>query len=171
MFVGDAGTTEASRPSRRVGAEYTLQARLSSWLTLDLDAAYTHAHFREDDPEAPGRGIPGASEGVVGAGLSFNNVAGGWFGGVNVRYFGPRPLIEDSARTKSSTPVSGRVGYRFAGGFSARLDGYNLLDQQSSQIDYFYPSRLPKEAPDGVGDIHFHPLEPRSFRLSLTKQW
>ena len=28
VFVGDAGTTEASRPSRRLGAEYILHAKL-----------------------------------------------------------------------------------------------------------------------------------------------
>ena len=92
---------------------------------------------------------------------------------MNVRYFGPRPLIEDnSVRSKSSTPVSGRLGYRFADGFIVRLDGYNLLDQTSSQIDYYYASRLPTDTdPAGTDDIHFHHLEPRSFRLSLTKQW
>jgi hypothetical protein len=171
VFVGDAGTTEASLPSRRIGAEYTLQARLASWMALDLDAAYTRARFRDEDPGAPGRRIPGAIEGVVGAGLSFDNLDG-WFGGVNVRYFGARPLIEDnSVRSKSSSPVSGRIGYRFADGFIVRLDGFNLLDQTSSQIDYYYASRLPGENPDGADDIHFHPLEPRSFRLSLTKHW
>jgi len=41
VFVGDAGTTEASRPSRRLGDEYTLHAKLLPWLTLDLGAAYT----------------------------------------------------------------------------------------------------------------------------------
>ena len=149
VFVGDAGTTEASRPSRRIGAEYTLQARLSPWLTLDLDAAYTQARFTQDDAGTPGRRIPGAIEGVVGAGLIFDNL-GGWFGGVHVRCFGPRPLIEDnSVRSKSSSPVSGRLGYRFADGFTARLDGYNLLDQTSSQIDYYYASRLPADARPG----------------------
>ncbi|WP_439544222.1 TonB-dependent receptor [Hyphomicrobium sp.] len=170
VFVGDAGTTEASRPSRRIGAEYTLQARIAPWLSLDLDAAYTHARFLEDDPGAPGRRIPGAIEGVVGAGLTFDNL-GGWFGGLTVRYFGARPLIEDnSVRSGSSTPVSGRIGYRFDDGLIARLDGYNLFDETASQIDYYYASQLASEA-GPVDDIHFHPLEPRSFRLSLTKQW
>jgi TonB dependent receptor len=41
VFVGDAGTTEASRPSRRVGAEYTLRSKLTRWLSLDFDAAYS----------------------------------------------------------------------------------------------------------------------------------
>ncbi|MGE3065584.1 MAG: TonB-dependent receptor [Hyphomicrobiaceae bacterium] len=171
VFVGDAGTTEASRPSRRLGLEYTLRAALSSWLTFELDAAYTRARFLTDDPSAPGRFIPGATEGVVAAGLSFDNVLGGWFGGLRVRYFGPRPLIEDnSTRSKSSTPVSARLGYRFADGLSLRLDAFNLFDQKASQIDYFYASRLPGE-PGAVDDIHFHPLEPRSVRVSLTKRW
>jgi hypothetical protein len=171
VFVGDAGTTEASRPSRRVGAEYTLHAKLLPWLTLDLDAAYTQARFLADDPAAPGRRIPGAIEGVVSAGLSFDNLWGGCFGGAKVRYFGPRPLIEDnSVRSKASYPVSARLGYKFEDGLIVRVDGFNLLNQEASQIDYFYGSRLASE-PGEVEDIHFHPLEPRSFRLSLTKQW
>ncbi|MBA2126950.1 hypothetical protein DLM45_12070 [Hyphomicrobium methylovorum] len=171
VFVGDAGTTEASRPSRRIGAEYSLDVKLLPWLTLDLDAAYTRARFRVDDPGAPGKRIPGAIEGVVSAGLSFDNLDG-WFGSVNVRYFGPRPLVEDnSVRSQSSTPVSARVGYRFDDGLIVRLDAFNLFDETSSQIDYYYASRLPGEGADGVEDIHFHPLEPRSLRLSVTKQW
>lgn len=173
VFVGDAGTTEASRPSRRIGAEYTLEAKLLPWLTFDLDAAYTHARFTTDDLAAPGHHIPGAIEGVIGVELSFENVAGGWFGGVHVRYFGPRPLIEDnSVRSTPSTPVSARIGYKLAEGFTVKLDAFNLLDEKSSQIDYYYTSRLPYDAsPDGVEDIHFHPLEPRSFRASLTTRW
>ncbi|KAB2937246.1 TonB-dependent receptor [Hyphomicrobium sp.] len=172
VFVGDAGTTEASRPSRRIGLEYTLRSKLLPWLTLDLDAAYTRARFLEDDPGAPGRYIPGATEGVVSASLSFENLMGGWFGGVRVRYFGPRPLIEDnSVRSNASMPVSARLGYKFDDGLIVRVDGFNLLDQKASQIDYYYASRLMGEAAAGVNDSHFHPLEPRSFRLSLTKQF
>lgn len=35
-------------------------------------------------------------------------------------------------------------------------------------IDYDYASRLPGEAADGVNDRHFHPVEPRSARLTLS---
>jgi hypothetical protein len=171
VFVGDAGTTEASRPSRRIGAEYTLRSKLTHWLSLDLDAAYTRARFLEDDPAAPGRYIPGATEGVVSAALNFDDVWGGWFGGLRVRYFGPRPLIEDnSVRSRQSVPVSGRLGYKFDDGLIVRVDGFNLLNEKSDQIDYFYASRLPGE-PAEVDDIHFHPLEPRSFRLSVRKEF
>ena len=55
-------------------------------------------------------------------------------------------------------------------GFTARLDVLNLLRSRGSQVDYFYESRLRSEiAGGGVGDIHFHPLEPRSVRLTVTK--
>ncbi len=69
VFVGDAGTTEASRPSRRVGAEYTLQARLTPWLTLDFDAAYTQRALHDRRPRRARPPHSGAIEGVVGAGL------------------------------------------------------------------------------------------------------
>jgi outer membrane receptor protein involved in Fe transport len=83
----------------------------------------------------------------------------------------PRPLIEDnSVRSKASYPVSARLGYKFEDGLIVRVDGFNLLNREASQFDYFYGSRLASE-PGEVEDIHFHPLEPRSFRLSLTKQW
>jgi hypothetical protein len=73
-------------------------------------------------------------------------------------------------RSKASYPVSARLGYKFEDGLIVRVDGFNLLNQEASQIDYFYGSRLASELGE-VEDIHFHPLEPRSFRLSLTKQW
>ena len=96
---------------------------------------------------------------------------GGWFGGVRVRYFGPRPLIEDnSVRSGPSAPVSARLGYKFDDGLIVRVDGFNLLNQQSHQIDYYYASRLAAE-PAEVDDIHFHPLEPRSFRLTVRKEF
>ena len=67
--------------------------------------------------------------------------------------------------------MSARVGYKFGDGLIVRLDGFNLLDQDASQIDYYYASHLADEPAAGFDDVHFHPLEPRSFRLSLTKQW
>jgi hypothetical protein len=40
-----------------------------------------------------------------------------------------------------------------------------LLDVEQSQIDYFYASRLPGEAAEGMEDVH--PVEPRAFRVNL----
>lgn len=167
LFVGDAGTTEPSRPSRRIGIEWTNHYQAMPWLALDLDLAVTRARFTNRDPA--GKHIPGAPGVVISAGVELGEDLG-WFGGLRLRYFGPRPLIEDnSVRSRSTTLVSGRIGYAFDNGVRIQLDAFNLLNKKASQIDYFYASRLQGEAPEGVDDRHFHPAEPRAFRLTLAK--
>jgi len=169
VFSGDAGTTEAGRPSERIGVEFANLYRPYSWLSFDLDAAYTRARFTNSDPV--GNHIPGAVEGVLETGADIDNI-GDWFGGLRLRYFGPRPLIEDdSMRSRPTTLVSGDVGYKITKMIQVRLEGFNLLDTKASQIDYYYTSRLPGEPAAGVNDIHFHPVEPRSFRVNLAMKF
>ena len=166
LFVGDAGTTEASRPSRRVGFELANYYKLSNWLTVDADVAFARARFRDADPA--GNRIPGAVEGVASLAVAVDNW-GPWFGAAQLRYFGPRPLIEDnSTRSKSTTSLNARIGYRFSPKMRLELDGFNLTNRKASAIDYFYTSRLPGEASEGVESIHFHPIESRSFRVSFV---
>jgi len=47
-----------------------------------------------------------------------------------------------------------------------QLDVFNLLNTRASQIDYFYESQLRGEA-GPVSDVHFHPVESRSFRAAV----
>ena len=58
LFVGDAGTTEASRPSRRYGAEWNTLYLPTDWLAFDAALAWSHAQFTDADPV--GKYIPGA---------------------------------------------------------------------------------------------------------------
>lgn len=165
-FAGDAGTTEAGRPSRRIGFEWANFYKVTDWLTLDGDLAYAHARYRNSAPE--GRHIPGSVEGVASLALDIDHL-GPWFGALQLRYFGPRPLVEDdSVRSKSTTSLNGRIGYRLTPSIKLALEGYNLTNSRDSAIDYYYASRLPGEPADGVNDIHFHPLESRSFRVSMV---
>ena len=55
--------------------------------------------------------------------------------------------------------------------WAIQAEVFNLLDRKDSAIDYFYTSRLPGEAVEGVNDIHFHPIEPISFRIGLTAKF
>jgi hypothetical protein len=165
LFVGDAGTTEAGRPSRRVGVEWSNYARLARWLTLDADLAFTHAEFTDDD--AAGRRIPGALDRVVSAGLTFD---GGrpFFGSLRVRHFGPRPLIEDGSVVSPSTTVwNGEAGYRLSSRVRLVVEAFNIFNASVSDIDYFYTSRLPGEPLEGIDDIHTHPALPRSVRIGI----
>ncbi|MEH2471939.1 hypothetical protein V1281_006873 [Nitrobacteraceae bacterium AZCC 2161] len=164
LFVGDAGDTEASRPSRRIGIEWTNDYRPFSWLSLEGDIAVTRARFRGDDSEqaatyaslagypasqignAPGNFIPGAPNMIATAGIRLGE-ATGWFGALRYRYFGPRPLTEDGVFVSPATGLlNGQFGYRFANGWRIQLDGFNLLDSQSDQITYAYGSLLKSDS-------------------------
>ncbi len=167
VFVGDAGTTEAGRPSRRYGFEFSNYWKPSHWLTVDAEIAFARARFRDVDVNVPGRRIPGAVEGVASLALAVDNI-GPWFGAVQLRYFGPRPLIEDnSARSNSTTTLNGRIGYRVNPKIRVELEGYNLINRKDAAIDYYYESRLSNE-PAPVTEAHFHPIESRSFRVNFT---
>jgi outer membrane receptor protein involved in Fe transport len=169
LFVGDAGTTEVSRPSRRYGVEFANYYNVTRWLTLDADIAWSQSRFQNDAPE--GNYIPGSLEIVMAAGASVHDL-GGFFGELRVRYFGPRSLIEDnSRRSDATTLLNGRVGYNFTKNLSAAIEVFNILDADASDIDYYYTSRLSTEAAVGVDDFHFHPAEPRSFRVMFTARF
>ncbi len=166
VFVGDAGSTDASRASRRLGVEWANYLTPWPWMTLDADLAWSRARFRDQDPA--GTRVPGAIEGVASAGVSIDDLHG-FSGSLRLRYFGPRPLVEDdSVRSKASTLLNARASYRMSQRLSLALDLFNLTDAKVSDIDYFYTSRLRGEPLAGVDDLHTHPIEPRSFRVSLT---
>jgi hypothetical protein len=131
-------------------------------MKLDLDVAFTRARFNDDDPA---NRIPGAMETVVAAGVSVDSHRG-WSGSLRWRYFGPKPLIEDdSVRSESSSFVTARLAYQLPRGVQVGLEVFNLLDQEASDVDYFYESRLSSEPPEAFGDVHFHPLQSRSVRF------
>ena len=166
LFIGDAGTTEASRPSRRYGVEWANYYTPIPWLVVDADFAFSHARFRDDD--SSGDRIPGAISMAITAGITVPDYHG-FFGSLRVRHFGSRPLIEDnSVRSKATTLVNLEIGRRFAKGVRMSVGVFNLLDSRASDIDYFYTSRLAGEAADGVADIHTHPVEPRAFRGTIS---
>jgi len=168
LFVGDAGTTEASRPSRRYGVEWNNLYLPTSWLAFDADLAWSHAQFTDGDPV--GKYIPGAVQTTANVGLTIDQL-GPWFGALRWRYFGPRPLVEDnSVRSASSSLTSLRVGYRLSPRTQVSIDVFNLFDNDVNDIEYWYDSQLPNETVP-VFDRHIHPAEPRTFRLTFAHRF
>lgn len=166
LFVGDAGATEASRPSRRTGIEISSHYRPWTSLYVDADMAFSRSRFRDSDPA--GDYIPGAIEKMASVGIAYE-APHGWNASTRLRYFGARPLIENNrVRSHASTLVNARLGYRVTPQFSVNLDVLNLFDKKVSDIDYFYTSRLAGEPVEGVDDVHTHPAEPRTLRLTAT---
>ena len=164
------------RPAAPASEEAASFYRLSDRVTLDADLAYSHGRFTGSGPV--GDHIPGAIEGVVSAGVTWDGLgargeprgdAGGFLGALRLRYFGPRPLIEDaSVSSRSSSLLNARFGCHLGSGLDLSLDVFNLLDREVSDTDYFYASRLPGEPAAGVDDVHFRPAEPRSVRLTAA---
>ena len=114
-----------------------------------------------------GNFIPNALQTVAAGGITIQNL-GPWTASIFGRYFGPAPLIEDNtARSNSTTIFSAQATYRINPKTQIRFDVFNIFNANTNDITYFYASRLPGEPPEGVNDYHFHPTEPRSFRLGL----
>jgi len=161
----DASTIVPSAATRRYGLELCTLWHPQPWMRVDFDLAWTHARFIDFDPA--GRYLPNAPQEVAALGLEINR-ASGWFGGAHVRYFGATPLTPDGAvRSRPSLQLNGEVGYHFGPGLSGTLSVFNLLDRRDDDIEYDYASQLHGEAAP-VSDLHFHPVEPRSVRASLS---
>ncbi len=176
VFSGDAGSTEASAPSRRYGVEWTNYYTPAKWLDLDADFSFSHAEFRENvvGEGVQGTHIPGAVDSVIATGIAFHQPGErGFFSDLRLRFFGPRPLAEDNnIRSGSTSLLSSKVGYNFNKNWTLSVEGFNLLNNRDHEIDYYYPSRLENEAAGpnngGYNDIHFKSVEPIAVHAALT---
>ncbi|GAC1543529.1 MAG: hypothetical protein NVS2B17_23410 [Candidatus Velthaea sp.] len=183
VFQGDAGTTTPGRPSHRYGLELANYWAPSPGFTYDLDFSTSSAKFTNFDPV--GQLVPGSIKNVLTFGVTADKNA--TFGSVRLRYFGPRPLIEDgTVYSHPTTTVSIQAGIRPTRTSKLTLDLFNALNARASDIDYYYNSSLPSDPAytkpgysgacpiaqcgSGVPDVHFHPIERRLLRLSFTKQ-
>ncbi|MFZ1476180.1 MAG: TonB-dependent receptor [Sphingorhabdus sp.] len=164
VFVGDAGTTEPSDASRRYGVEASLFWKPANWLTLDGTAAFTNARFRGVTPGL--ERIPGAVSNVISGGVHAD-LGSGFGTSARLRHFGSAPLIEDGSVRSEPTTLVNLGGYWTRGRVHIAIDLLNAFNAKDPDISYFYASRLPGEAAEGVEDRHIHPVEPRQVRATV----
>jgi len=165
VLDNDASTIVPEGATRRYGLELSAVWHPQPWMRVDFDVAWTHARFSGFDPA--GQYLPNAPQAVAALGVEINRPSG-WFGGAHARYFGATPLTQnDTVRSRPSLQLNGEVGYRFSPALSGSISIFNLLDRRDDDIEYYYASQLRGEAAP-VTDLHFHPMEPRSVRASLT---
>jgi hypothetical protein len=186
VFDGDAGVTSPSGATTRTGTEWGNSVQLNSWLSADLNAAFSRGRFDHDVPPddlgcsdaAPshpcatpiaitGRYIPNSPSDVVSAALTAKHPAG-WFGALRLRHFGESPLVEDdSARSPAYTTVDGQFGYRSSSGWQAEVNVFNLFNVAWNDIEYYYVYRLANQASPQAGYV-VHPGVPRTIRVGLS---
>ncbi|HEX8298857.1 MAG TPA: TonB-dependent receptor [Rubricoccaceae bacterium] len=163
VFVGDAGGTEASDATRHTGVEFNNYYAAADWLNLNLDVALTRSRYTEGEDTFIENSIGRIVTGGVYAGRATGPLAS-----LQLRHFGPRPLTGDGAVTSGATTlVNVKAGYRFRD-VALALDVLNLLDSHAADVSYYYPSRLPGEAAEGVEDLHVHPVVPVTARLTAV---
>ncbi|WP_286235388.1 TonB-dependent receptor [Thalassotalea sediminis] len=166
VFVGDAGNTEPSRASKRYGAEFTTLYWLTPQIVADLELAWTRSRFTENEANE-GNYIEGSLPFVASFGINWH-INDNINTGLRLRHFGKRTL--DSFKdTQSNTfsVVNAKAQYLLED-WKFSLSVLNLLDSTDHDIDYLYESRLSGESASGEEDIHYHPIEPRTFRVSVT---
>jgi outer membrane receptor protein involved in Fe transport len=167
-YIGDAGGTQAGRPSRRYGIEVSNYYQALKWLAIDLDLAYAHARSR--DIAAEGQYLAGAVEGTGQLAVTLDR-GGPYSAALKLRYFGPRPLTEDNrVRSAASLTLNARLGWKLRKHLQLELEAFNLTNRRDSAIDYYYASQLKGET-QAVSDVHFHPIEARSLRLSVSQRF
>jgi len=184
IFQGDAGTTSPGRPSHRYGIELANFWAPSPGWTYDVDYSTSAAKFTNFDPV--GGLIPGSVKDVLTFGATADQTH--TFGSLRLRYFGPRPLIEDgSVYSHPTTTLNFQAGLKPSKRTRLSFDIFNLLDAKASDIDYYYNSSIPSDpaytkpgytgpcpiaaCAAGVPDVHFHPIGRRLLRLNLTQQF
>ncbi len=167
LYVGDAGTSEAGPATERYGIEWSTYWTPTDWLVVDNELTLSEGRLLDvgSDDE-----IPGSVPITMNTGLTFGQ-GDGFFGSLRSLYFGARPLVEDgSLDSQPSWQVNARIGYR-KNDWQLALDCLNLLGRDDNSIEYYYPSRLAGEPAIGVDDVHLHPAEPRTFRVTLSRRF
>lgn len=166
VLAGDTGELEPSGASNRYGVEWANYYTPNKWLSFDLDLAASQALFVLPDADG-GRAVPESINTVASAGVTVRD-GSGWSGALRLRYFGPRDLISTGAvRSGTTTILNASIGYQFNPRWQATVEILNLLNSSDQDIAYLYESKVSPSAAAST-QVHFHPVEPRQFRLSIT---
>lgn len=164
VYVGDAGTTELSDPTRRYGLDVEMRLKFLPWLWGDVDVNISEGR------------VDGAPEGenYIPLAPNFTSTGGftaihpnGFEGGFRYRHIDDRPANENNTVVAlGSTVFDLALGYRWQ-----RIKFYgvleNIFDVEWNEAQFDTESRLKGEA-GPVSELHFTPGNPRNVRLGIS---
>ena len=162
IYVGDAGTTEAGRPSQRQGVEWSNRWAPTPRFGLDANVAWTRPRFSDASPD--GNFIPNAVQRVGHVSAAWRQI-GPWSASMTWRYIGSAALLADnSVRSQANISSNLRLTRHLNRDTEVSLDVLNVWNRTNNDVEYAYSSQLAGET-SPVLDRHVHPAEPRTWRL------
>lgn len=169
VWVGDAGNTEASGQTRRMGVELDARYRVKNWLFADLGATFTKATFRgANNADA----VPLAPTRTVSAGVSARPTFGDFtpFASFRIKHIGARPANEDrSLVAEGFTILDANAGLRWRR-FEVGLDVQNMTNAKWREVQFATTSKL-KYEPSPVTGIHYTPGWPITVTGRAAVYW
>ena len=167
VFVGDAGETEISGKSQRIGIDIEGRAQILSWLWVDADVNLSDGIFVDAPSEA--NHIPLAPRLTSTGGLTVIHPSG--FGAsLRYRHIGDRPANEDnSVIAKGYTVANLGLSYAY-GPFKYFVAVENLFDVDWNEAQFDTESRLADET-QPVSEIHFTPGNPLNLQAGISYEF
>ena len=167
VFVGDAGETEISGKSRRIGIDIEGRGQILSWMWVDADVNLSRGIF-VDEPSDTNE-IPLAPRITSTGGLTAAHPAG--FGAsLRYRHISDRPANEDNSVTAEGyTVVNLGLSYTY-GAFKYFIAAENLFNVDWNEAQFDTESRLADEA-QPVSEIHFTPGNPLNMQAGISYEF
>lgn len=170
LFDHAAGTTVAARPSRRLGAEGSLDWRPRRWVRLGADLGAVDARFVDVSGALPdlvgGEPVPGVpvAQGTLRGAL---DLPGGFTLGARCAALGPRPLrLGEVSPPLALLDAFGAFRWR---GLAVDAAVDNLLNTPAAEGAWVFASRWRDDGTASrLPSVHIAPTAPRSVRLGLT---
>jgi outer membrane receptor protein involved in Fe transport len=168
VYASDDGTTIPKGASKRNGLEWNNRWIAKRWMTLDADFAWTRARFANmDDNGLSGNLIPNAVSRVALIRAAVHDL-GSWTAGLEARYIGPYPLVQDgSLRAPSAIVANLRVQRAISADLTVSVDAMNVFDRKYFDIAYGQSYQVSANSPLVPSGTTVHPGEPRELRLTL----
>ncbi len=163
VYVGDAGTTEASGATRRYGVDIEARAVISAKLYADADVNISRGVFK-DEPAGQDR-VPLAPTLTATGGLTYSSPL--MDARLQLRHISDRPANEDNSVVAEGFTLLDFVATRNIRSFEVKLAVENLLDVAWNEAQFDTESRLRDEAVP-VSELHFTPGNPFNVRVGLT---